>query len=663
MLQVTTSLAELCSLLVDETYGELPSRIFSILLKKGRSTASQLKEYTAMPSRQLRHGLAVLQQHNLLYYHLDKPNGPAFYEANVEHAYNLVRVGKILEMVESTFGAPAKDVMQNLLLSGQTRVADLMAAYQEKIDRANNAKALDEELGITSLEDTDGVNGDSHPAKKSDLIIKSSAHLNSVICRLIEAELIDLCHAKTYETYDDIYETVEKEITATHFPGGVKGGKQKADYQKKLAEGLRQVRGESKSLKRKLEQNGLASKRRKIFQDLDLNGGVKQEEDSDPVLDPRQVIRVNYEKCSVELRSRRLVQFASDVFGDITSYVYGVLIKKITKDMPRCRLDPLVDVQGEDDEVNEPLAVSTDEILDSLKTSIDLSIGLGKPDWSKISAAATARVVEHAPKKKLHIEGATAVGDASSDEGEDSSDEEEVDGDYKPAMTNGVNGVNGMNGTKVPPKERKMDRRTQLRQHLFLLSESPQSFVRHSGPDEWTIDFGPVLTALRESELDAVIEETCGTQGLRLVHILRANGKLDEKALPNLVLMRKSDIQQKMLEMQRAGFVHVQEVPREPKADVKKSFFLWFCDVAMSKDQVLDTSYRAMVHCMQVLGTLREQEKDVLSTSKRTDVRGREQELMRKEYFERYSHFLKSERMLFHQLMKADELIAALRDY
>lgn len=649
-------------MLVDELYGELPSRIFSILLKKGRSTIHQLREYTEMAPRQIRHGLAVLHQHNLLYYHIEKPGGPATYEANIDYAYNLVRTGKILEMVDNTFGAPAKDVMQNLVLSGQTRVADLVAAYQEKIDRTSKAKSLAEEMDMV-LDEVNGAGDDSQATKKSDLIIKSAAHLNSVICRLVEAELIDVCHAKTFETYDDIYEAVEKEVTATHFPGGVRGGKQKADYQNKLAEALRKVRGESKSLKRKLEQNGMAAKRRKIFQEIDLNG-AKQEEDMDPALDPKQVIRINYEKCTVELRNRRLVQFASDMLGDVTSYVYAILLKKITRDISRCRLDPLADHRDEDDGPAEPTSITTDEILDSLKTSLDLSLGLGKADKAQLSARATAKTVEHAPKKKLLIEGATVIGDASSDEEEDDSDEEEYDGDYKPATSNGVSGVNG---TKVkfeePPKERKMDRRTQLRQHLLLLSESTQSFVRHCGAEEWTIDFEPVMAALREAELDTVIERTCGKEGLRLVRILRAKGKLDEKALPNVALMRKSDIQQKMLEMQRAGFVHVQEVPREPKADVKKSFFLWFCDVGMSLERVLDTSYKTMLHCMQVLSTLREQEKDVLTTTKRSDVRGREQEMMRKEYYEKYSRFLKSERMLYFQVMKIDDLVAALRDY
>ncbi|KAK4156383.1 RNA polymerase III subunit RPC82-domain-containing protein [Chaetomidium leptoderma] len=671
---VTKSVAELCALLIDELHGELPSRIFAILLSKGRSTLPQLAQYTSMTPRQLRHGLAVLQQHNLLFYHVDSGAEFAAYEANADHAYNLARTGKILEMIDSSFGAPAKDVMQSLLLSGQTRISDLVAAYQVKIEHANKAAAAigdDHDFGA----ETNGVNGDLHPAKKAGALVKSTAHLNSIICRLVEAELIDVVHTKTFESHQDVLKTVEKEVMDKHFPAGIKGNKAKIELQERIAEGLRKVRGESKSLKRKLEQNGTAAKRRKLFAGIGMANGV-HEEDMDPALDPRQVIRVNYEKCLVDLRNRRLVHFATDMLGDTTAYVYGVLLKLLTRDLPRCRPDAVMDAGEEAKEESEkgPGPVTTEQILDSLKTSVDLSLGIGKAERRLVSSTAAEKIELYPPKKKVLIEEAEVDGEASADEEEsdnnnNSSEESDYESDYKAPATNGTNGVNGTNGAKVKfdesaaPKERRLDRPTQLRQHLLILSESTQRFVRHCGPNEWTVDFTPLMNSLRETELDSVIERTAGRQGLRLVRILRAKGKLDEKALPNVALMRKPELQQKMMEMQTAGFVHVQEVPRDLKADVKKSFFLWFCDVDRSLDRLLDTSYQTMVHCIQVLEALRQKERDVLETTKRSDVRGREKDTMRKEYYERYSRFLECERKLFAQVMRVDDLVSVLRDF
>lgn len=245
-----------------------------------------------MTPRQLRHGLAVLQQHNLLFYHVDPGAEFAYYEANAEHAYNLVRTGKILEMIDTSFGAPAKDVMQSLLLSGQTRISDLVAAYQEKIEHASKTAAPvvdDEDIGA----EANGVNGDSQPTKKSGPLVKSTAHLNSIICRLVEAELIDVVHSKTFESSQDVLKTVEKEVMDKYFPAGVKGTKAKIELQERIAEGLRKVRGESKSLKRKLEQNGTATKRRKLLAGIGMANGVN-EEDMDPALD---VSRTNRSEC------------------------------------------------------------------------------------------------------------------------------------------------------------------------------------------------------------------------------------------------------------------------------------------------------------------------------------------------------------------------------
>ncbi|KAL2147966.1 hypothetical protein VTI28DRAFT_21 [Corynascus sepedonium] len=668
---VTKPAAELCALLIDELHGELPSRIFAMLLSKGRSTVPQLSQYTSMTPRQVRHGLAVLQQHNLLFYHVDPGAELAFYEANPDHAYNLVRTGKILEMIDTTFGAPAKDVMQSLLLSGQTRISDLVAAYQEKIEQANKSAPGDGDDGDFGAE-PNGVNGDSQSTKNAGPLVKSTAHLNTILCRLVEAELIDVVHAKSFESSEDILKTVEKEVMAKYFPGGVKGNKAKVELQERIAEGLRKVRGESKSLKRKLEQNGTAAKRRRLLSGISAVNGV-HDEDMDPALDPRQVIRINYEKCLVDLRNRRLVQYASDMIGETTAYVYGVLLKLLTKDLPRCRSDPVMDAEGDNDESEKgPGSVTTEQILDNLKTSVDLSLGIGKAERRHISSTAAEKIESFPPKKKRFIEEAEVDGEASADEDEgddESSEESDYDSDYKAPTANGTNGVNGTNGTRVKfeeaaaPKERRMDRPTMLRQHLLILAESTQRFVRHCGSNEWTVDFIPVMDSLREAELDSVIERTCGRQGLRLVRILRAKGKLDEKALPNVALMRKPELQQKMLEMQTAGFVSVQEVPRDLKADVKKSFFLWFCDVDRSYNRLLDTSYRTMVHSLQVLEALRQKERDVLETTKRTDVRGREKDTMRKSYYERYSRFLDCERKLFAQVMRVDDLVSVLRDF
>ena len=256
-----------------------------------------------MTPTQLRHGIAVLFQHNLLFWRSDEWTKVPIYEANIARAYNLVRTGKILEMVESSMGPPAKDVMQNLFILGQTRLGDLVDAYQGNIDSVANAAGAadvfaDEEEAKPETNGgdgpvpngTNGTNGESsHPKRRDDLVIKSTAHLNSVICNLVKADLVEVLHRRTFQSPEDTYKEICDEVEKKHFPLGVKGGKGKQEYEDRVAEYLRKVRGDSKTLKRRLEQNGTGSaKRRKLFNGHGTNGAHEEEShDMDPHLDVR----------------------------------------------------------------------------------------------------------------------------------------------------------------------------------------------------------------------------------------------------------------------------------------------------------------------------------------------------------------------------------------
>ncbi len=115
--------------------------------------------------------------------------------------------------------------------------------------------------------------------------------------------------------------------------------------------------------------------------------------------------------------------------------------------------------------------------------------------------------------------------------------------------------------------------------------------------------------------------------------------------------------------MQLAGFVHVQEVPKDNKADPKKSIFLWFSDTERSLGQLLDSSYKAMVRTLQTLDLRRHKRRGSARLDEAHRCQGREKDVMRKEYFDRYSKFLEQERKLFGQMMRLDDLIALLRDF
>ena len=205
-----------------------------------------------------------------------------------------------------------------------------------------------------------------------------------------------------------------------------------------------------------------------------------------------------------------------------------------------------------------------------------------------------------------------------------------------------------------------------MRQHLLLLAESKHRFVRHCGSHNrgmWTVDFEPLVQSLQEAEIDAVIEQSFGRHGLRLTRILRDKGKMDDKELPLMAMMKKTDVQTTMLAMQVAGFVDVQEVPRSTNHKARDVIHLRFFDLERTQSRLLDNLYKAMVRCLQSLALQRHKERNLLGWVERKDVRGKEDEEMDTAHYNKYTKHLELQSKLLGQVMRLDDLVAMLQDF
>ncbi|KAJ4857575.1 RNA polymerase III subunit RPC82 domain-containing protein [Trichoderma breve] len=605
---VTKHAAELCALLVNDLYGELPSRILAALFTKGRSTITQLGLYTQLGPRQIRNGLGVLIQQNLLYHHTDADTKRTTYEANPGACYNLVRSGKILEMIESQYGKAERDLVQTLLLLGYARIAELTHAYVSRAPRSNGHA------------NGNGVNG------ADSGLIESEAELHNVLSHLIRCEIIETVRPQSFRNPSDVYHEIEAEVTKT--APGEKATKTKIDQQRQIMEQYRAFKDQPKALKRQLDQfGGPVTKRRK------LGNGLGEEdramEDDMPPLNPNVVVRVNYDKCLVELRSHRLASFAKDTLGEVTGEVYRTLLGLLTMDVSRCRADPFL---GEDSIAQQATATTMD-VYEHLDESVNVTAGIGKAPKDKID-------YQSAEKIKTAPAGNDMINDDSDEDPSGPFDSDDSDDmGTKGSFSRRSRSASKTNGARP----------TKMRAHLLLLAESKHRFVRHCGTQgrgQWTVDFDQVMERLRETELDASIEQSFGRHGLRLTRILREKGKLDEKMLPSAALMKKTDVQAKMLAMQMAGLVDVQEVPKDNTRVANRTLFFWFFDRERSQAQILDDLYKAMVRALQTLQVERHRERNILSFVERKDVMGKEEE-----------------NKLLGQVMRLDEMVSIFREY
>lgn len=380
------------------------------------------------------------------------------------------------------------------------------------------------------------------------------------------------------------------------------------------------------------------------------------------------VVRVNSEKGTVALRNRRLAELAHSRIGDTTSRVYAELLRSLEDGISRCRADPTLD---DPDDNPTDHKITTNELNLAISRSIDLSKGIGDPT--------------HAKEKRPHAHEAEVENGARSDD--DGSDKEvEMNGngavaDNDVVMANASDDPFADNepsakkakvtfATKAPkqkPKQEVPEQREErlfcLKRHLQLLAEDSCHFVRKRD-NEWTVDFKPLVELLRESELDKLILESFGQGGHRLVRMLRKMGKLEEKALPNLALMKQKDIRTKMAEMHMAGIVDIQEVPRDTSRATARMIFLWYFDYERASSILLESAYKTMSRCLQRLEIERRRASGILAVAERTDVRATsEGEVLDESQLKLLSEIRATEAQLLGQVFRLDELVGVFRDY
>ncbi|KAK6954900.1 hypothetical protein Daesc_002529 [Daldinia eschscholtzii] len=649
-------------------YGQLPSRIFADLLTRGRSTVAQLAQHTSLNQRQVRHGIAVLIQLNLIFHFTDQDSGITYYDANPHAAYNLVRTGKILDMVREKYGSDAYTLVNEVLIQGHTKISDLIAAFKKvRIAEPHTVNGVSQNGHHHS--NGNGVSNGTSDIKVRDEDVDTEDQAYDSLSQLIAAGILEPLTLAMYQSPQDLRSTIEQDFLANHYPTGIRGAKQTAEFDKYVREKLREFHLENTKLKNDLEfelENGAGSKRRKL-----TNGDTANTLTNDRVksilLENRDtVLRVNYDKCVVELRNLKLERYVEDLIGDTTAKVYATLLDVLSRKISRCQVDRLIEVEDENDDASTGPRVTAQEIFEHLNPSIDVSVGLG---MLHEDGAIDIRHAEKIRRFPPQLKGSTLK--ETLQEGEEivESDDEDYDPSGEAAANFGLYGQNGSDEIKMQADDSVpigTKRLHQMRQHLLILAESKEGFLRHCGSrdfGEWTVDFEPLMQHLKFLELDTLIENRFGRRGLRLTRILREKGKIDDKTLPSLALMKKPDVHVKMAEMEMAGFLDVQEVPRDNNRAAARTIFFWFFDLERTLQRTLDNTYKSMVRCLQRLDVERRKKASVLSVAERKDVQGMEEEKLRGDIYNEYVQFLDLEKKLLGQIGKLDDIVAVFRDF
>ena len=329
------------------------------------------------------------------------------------------------------------------------------------------------------------------------------------------------------------------------------------------------------------------------------------------------MVRINYQKLDVVFRNRRLVELALQGTSPATAEVYETLLRLIEYKTPCCRESAEIPREGEEGETNS-VAITLQRLANEVDPHLDLKGTLGPPGDPKASK------------------------------------------NNKRPLANGVNGHH-----YEDDDDTEMTRTFEIDQHLNILALPPYSLSTRRSQGSipaWYVEYRRLARQLRHLEIERIVGIRFGKLALRVIQILLAMGKLDEKRLQEVSLISQKDLRQVLAQMQENGFVDLQEVPKDAQRLPNRTIFLWFYDPDRVGRNLLHDTYKAMSRCIQRLRFERNRLKDFLDKTERTDVRENEDKYLTEAELETLRQWREKEGLMLGEISRLDDLVAVFRD-
>lgn len=621
--------SELCTLLVEDNFGEVFAHIFATLLRYERLPLLRLKSYCHLSFDQLRKGLAAMIQHHLVFHFTSYDDGITYYEADLHTAYYLARSGKILELIEETLGNYAATVMSTIMFLGHAQVSHLETLPETEPKQVKTNGTSEEHNEQQTGLDDEHLHG-------------GRAHLHATLKMLAAHGYIIRVREAHFQSPNDVFLDAERAVKSRSDIKEMKGKRHEEAVKEAVAELIKErmggdlthgliYKGVPFGVKRRhaVASSDAPNKRRKVDYTVvdgdDMDDESEWSDDDTPdetiPMESGLVVRINYAKLDVALRNRRFVELAEQETSAATAHVYECLLRRIEYQTSCCRETVEIPREGEEGEHHSVL-IPLNAVAEDIDPQVDLTGSIGPMDSSQPLNRRGKRPLEN---------------------GINSDDHE------------GTNSV-ASGGNRIYDVD----------QHLYLLAQPPYAFAGRksmSGLPHWAVEFRNLARKLRHLELERMIESRYGDVALRIVRVLHTKGKLDEKRLQEISLLPFKDLRQVLASMQSGGFVDLQEVPRDAQRQPSRTIFLWFYDPDRVRNSVLEDTYKAMSRCLQRLKFERSRLRDFLDKAERSDVKGNEELYLSEAELKILGQWKAKEALLLGEVARLDDMVAVFRDY
>ena len=349
------------------------------------------------------------------------------------------------------------------------------------------------------------------------------------------------------------------------------------------------------------------------------------------------------------MRNDHLVEFAGRTISVITARVYAHVLDALEPKVQACRTEPENSNDlGTEVDLHSLPQVSTAELEGAIRDSPELASALGKPDDGRLDMAQ----FDHPKKRrKKEICSEAAIDDEvildEADASGSNDDDNVSDASSDPDRSKGEIDVD----LNASPSNHYDPNRDAIRDHLLILARHPLSF-HHT-----------LMNNVTRQLLLETIRSRHGLPAARLTRILFDKGKTDEKVLCSISLLAQKTMRSYLLPLHEAGMIGLQEVPRDNSRNPQRTNFLWFFDPERCKAKILEETYKTMARCLRRLRVEREKVKGTIEKASRSDVVGREEELLGVQEREALNVWKEVAEKTWGEVLRLDDLIAALRDF
>lgn len=363
------------------------------------------------------------------------------------------------------------------------------------------------------------------------------------------------------------------------------------------------------------------------------------------------LFHTNHLKFVVAMRNDALVELCHRRLGHTAARVFGAVLELLEKDLWYC-FDPFDAEQGNEDRYLYALpSIMTKEIAASM------------------DAETLASLIPRAATREVHKEGQSPKKEKGKEKENDRgrSDKETIVNEYRPNELRPPS--TGEHTHSRPVSKVETSHVHNVARQLDILAAEPHAFIHKVSQTNdrssvaWKVDYHALVRRMIQFEIENMVQLRFGTEGARVLRILESKGKLDEKQISTLGLMLPKTLRHKLANMHDSGFVDAQEIPRDTTRQPGRTIYLWSYDQDRCRTSLIDDAYKGMARLLQRAREEREHIRILLDKAQRSDVQGREDELLTPGERAALAEWRDKEDKMLVQLARQDSIVTLLRDF